>query len=108
MEPLSKALRINPGIPFNNETWKSVAFKGGSEPGVMNLTFLLERKDSRWFALSVTWNDSDKPLAEDRLIELAQKGVAILEKDGVPKPPANPAPPPQPKAEGPGAVNNKN
>jgi beta-lactamase class A len=82
MEPMSKALRINPGMPFDEKVWKSVAFKGGSEPGVMNLTFLLERKDNRWFALSVGWNDSEKALDEARLVELAGKGVAILEKDG--------------------------
>jgi hypothetical protein len=83
MEPMSKALRINPGMPFDKTVWKSVAFKGGSEPGVMNLTFLLERKDSRWFALSVGWNDSENALDEAKLVELAGRGVAILEKDGV-------------------------
>jgi hypothetical protein len=82
MEPLGKSLRINPGMPFDKETWKSVAFKGGSEPGVMNLTWLLERKDGKWYALSVGWNDSEEALKEDRLVELAGKGVAILEKDG--------------------------
>jgi hypothetical protein len=93
MEPMSKALRINPGMPFDKEVWKSVAFKGGSEPGVMNLTFLLQRKDSRWFALSVGWNDSENALDEAKLVELAGKGVAILEKDGV-KGAKEDAPPP--------------
>lgn len=82
MEPLGHALRINPGIPFDKETWKSVAFKGGSEPGVLNLTWLLERKDGKWYALSVGWNDSKKALDQNKLIELAQKGVSILEQDG--------------------------
>jgi len=73
MGPLGAALRKNPGIPQNPSVWKSVAFKGGSEPGVMNLTFLLERVDGRWFALSVGWNNAEKPLEEARLIEMAQK-----------------------------------
>jgi beta-lactamase class A len=85
MEPLSKALRINAGIEYDKETWKSVAFKGGSEPGVMNLTYLLERKDGRWFALSVGWNNSKEALEEARAVELAGKGFGILAKEGMPE-----------------------
>lgn len=82
MEPLGHALRMNSGIPFDKETWKSVAFKGGSEPGVLNLTWLMERNDGKWYALSVGWNDTKKTVDQNKLVELAQKGVAILEKDG--------------------------
>lgn len=78
MGALGAALRKNPGIPQDPAVWKSVGFKGGSEPGVMNLTFLLERTDGRWFTLSVGWNDADKPLEEPKLIELAQNGINLL------------------------------
>jgi hypothetical protein len=86
MEPLGKALRINPGMPFDKDMWKSVAFKGGSEPGVENLTWLLERADGHWYTLSVTWNDKEKALDEPKLLELAGKGVAILANDGKKQP----------------------
>jgi hypothetical protein len=86
MEPLSKGLRINAGIQYDKETWKSVAFKGGSEPGVINLTYLLERKDGRWFALSVGWNNSKQALEEARAVDLAGRGFGILAKEGMPEP----------------------
>jgi hypothetical protein len=51
-------LGINPGLaPGVKARWKSVGYKGGSEPGVLNLTFLLEGKDGSWFVLTGTWNN---------------------------------------------------
>ena len=32
MEPLGHSLRINPGLQFDSALWRSVAYKGGSEP----------------------------------------------------------------------------
>jgi hypothetical protein len=79
MEPLSRILRKNPGVPVNRAFWKSVAYKGGSEPGVMNLTFLLEREDGRWFTLSTSWSDPSSAFEESRLEDLARKGIELLE-----------------------------
>jgi beta-lactamase class A len=56
--PLGAILSINPGIPDDKKTFKYVAFKGGSEPGVMNLTWLLQRQsDDKWVFLTVGFND---------------------------------------------------
>jgi hypothetical protein len=41
-------------------TWPYVAFKGGSEPGVLILTWLLTHSDGRSFMLSIVLNDSAK------------------------------------------------
>jgi hypothetical protein len=38
-------------------TWPYVGYKGGSEPGVLQLTWLLRRTDDRWFVLSMTLDD---------------------------------------------------
>jgi hypothetical protein len=81
LEPLAKALRINPGVPFDSRAWRSVAYKGGSEPGVLNMTWLLERADGRWFTLSVTWNDPTKAVDIQRMTELAGAAVALLAEE---------------------------
>jgi len=57
---------------------------------VLNTTWLLERDDGRWFALSVGWNDPKSTLDQDRLLQLAASGVKLLEQEGR----ANAAPPP--------------
>ena len=49
-------MRINPGVATAQD-WKQVAFKGGSEPGVLNLTTWLQAKNGRQYCVSATWND---------------------------------------------------
>ena len=52
-----KALSINPGI-IDKKNWYYFAFKGGSEPGVLNYTYLLQKADtSPLFSLSATINN---------------------------------------------------
>lgn len=81
--PLLGVLGINPGVDVNREKWTYVGYKGGSEPGVLNLSQLLQRKDGRWFAVSMSW-------AHDRPVDLMQfsgimtSAVRLLE-DAVPK-----------------------
>ncbi|MFN7020636.1 MAG: serine hydrolase [Phycisphaerales bacterium] len=77
-EPLAKALRLNPGLPLPSKTWPSVAFKGGSEPGVLNLTWMLTRDDGRTFVLTLGWNNTKAPLDESKLLEIAQRAIGLL------------------------------
>ncbi len=55
-------MRINPGVA-NKADWTSIAFKGGSESGVLNLTTLAVAKDGTRYCVAATWNDS-KPIDE--------------------------------------------
>ena len=50
------AMHINPGL-VDPKLWDTVAYKGGSEPGVLNMTTLV-RKGDRTHCVSATWNDS--------------------------------------------------
>ncbi len=49
--------QINPGVA-NPSDWKSVAFKGGSEIGVLNLTTLVTAKDGTRYCVAATWNSN--------------------------------------------------
>lgn len=51
---------LNPG-PVRKSEWQSVAYKGGSEQGVLNLTAALDGMDGRHYCLTVTVN-SDGPV----------------------------------------------
>lgn len=61
-------LGVTPGVadPAHRA---SVAFKGGSEPGVMNLTTRLEGEDATTSCLSASWNHRDG-VDQDRLQSL--------------------------------------
>lgn len=88
-EPMLRAMKTNGGVPMTPGAWRTVAFKGGSEPGVLNLTWYLERASAAGgaepgpaFAVSLTVNDTKQPLDEGKLVGLGQRVVEFLERAG--------------------------
>ncbi len=77
-EPVAQILSINPGIPFDAQAWPFIGFKGGSEPGVLNLTWLLRREDERWFFLTLGLVDPSAPIDEAAAINLAGFAALLL------------------------------
>jgi beta-lactamase class A len=73
MRPLAEALTTNPGVPFDDEHWQRAWFKGGSEPGVLNLTWIAERNDGETFAVVLTANDTKQPINEAMAVGAAQR-----------------------------------
>ena len=53
-----EALSLNPGF-LDKKKWSYIGYKGGSEPGVLNFTYLLKKeKDSPLMSVSATINDN--------------------------------------------------
>jgi beta-lactamase class A len=76
--PLS-LLAINPGIdPATRGKFDYVGFKGGSEPGVVTLNFLVRRKDGRWLAIAAGWHRNDAGVEENQLIMLMTRALVLL------------------------------
>ena len=74
-------LAINPGLGrAAAEGFDYMGFKGGSEPGVLNASFLLKNKAGRWIAVSTTWNNSAEPLDEAKFIALMGRLIALMRK----------------------------
>jgi len=72
-------LAINPGLGrAAAQGFDYFGFKGGSEPGVINTSFLLRSREGRWIGLSVTWNNEAAPLDEGRFIALVGRLVALM------------------------------
>ena len=57
--------------------WAYVGYKGGSEPGVLNLTWLLRDKSDRWHMLTVGWNNPAALVDTAKLDALAKRLVAL-------------------------------
>ncbi len=79
LAPVLEILAVNPGMPFDPARWPYVGFKGGSEPGVLQLTWLVRRDDDRWFVLSITVDDPAD--ATDRTmptVEIAREAFDLL------------------------------
>jgi hypothetical protein len=73
-----RVLSVNPGIPDETGQWAWIGFKGGSEPGVLNLSWILERSDGRAWFLSVGFNDPAAPLDEAAAISAAAAARSFL------------------------------
>lgn len=69
-------MAINPG-PAIPSDWGRVAYKGGSEPGVMNLTSHLKRRNGGTVCVAATWN-SDQAIDERRQVELVGAVIDLL------------------------------
>jgi beta-lactamase class A len=71
-------LAINPGLgPQTRAAFAYVGFKGGSEPGVLNLTWLVRSNDGAWYAITGSWNNPDAPLEEQRFVGLIARAVQL-------------------------------
>lgn len=74
-------LGINPGIGRgpDNAQWSYVGYKGGSEPGVISMAFLLQGKDG-WYAVAGGWNDPAAPVEDGRFAGLMGGAVNSVGK----------------------------
>lgn len=76
--PVFSALSINQGVPAAPGLFQFVGFKGGSEPGVLNLTWLVQRSnDHRWRVVTLGVNDSTHPIDMTRAFYLATAARAL-------------------------------
>lgn len=63
-------LSKNPGVPLDRAQYSWIGFKGGSEPGVLNLTLLLQGTDGNWYAATASWNDPAAPVDTQQFVML--------------------------------------
>jgi beta-lactamase class A len=73
------AMQINPGLASKKE-WLQVAYKGGSEPGVLNFTTALTAKNGRHYCVAATWN-SEGVVDENKFAKLYTGVLASLEAE---------------------------
>ena len=54
-----KETQLNPGVADPSK-FRSVSYKGGSEPGVLNLTTQVTSLTGRTYCVSATWTSQDQ------------------------------------------------
>ncbi len=70
-------MSINPGVA-EAPKWERVAYKGGSEPGVLNLTMLVQRKGKR-HTVVFTWNDDSLSVDQNQVFGLYSQLLSTLQ-----------------------------
>lgn len=67
-------MAINPSAtPAIKANWAYIGYKGGSEPGVINLTWLLTEKDGRDWVLTLGWNNPAAVVDDGKFQGIAQR-----------------------------------
>ena len=72
-------LALNPGVGAGAAArWGWLGYKGGSEPGVLSMTFLGRTSEGAWRAASGSWNNPAATLDEARFLALMRQAMALL------------------------------
>lgn len=75
-------LGINPGV-VDEKQWYKAYFKGGSEPGVINLTQLLQKTEgSDVYTLSITFNNESKLVDTATTVGFAKRITDLIKNGG--------------------------
>jgi beta-lactamase class A len=54
-------MAVNKGVsPVSAAKWQYLGYKGGSEPGVVSMSYLGQSKAGDWYVISGSWNNSAK------------------------------------------------
>ena len=83
LSQIQDILTISPAMDVDPSIWTYVGYKGGSEPGVLQMTWLLRRADNRWFAVSLTLDDPTT--AKDNTLAMLSLGGTAMSLLGVAK-----------------------
>jgi beta-lactamase class A len=74
-------MAINPGLSPNGAAkWRYVGYKGGSETGVISMSYLLQSKSGKWIVVSGSWNDVAKPVDDNKFAALMERLVTSVAK----------------------------
>ena len=72
-------LAISPGGPPTlRQDFAYVGFKGGSEPGVINLTWLVRSPAGAWHVVTGSWNNPEAPVDEGRFVALMSRALGMI------------------------------
>ena len=71
-------LAINPSLGDAGTRWTYAGYKGGSEPGVLNLSWLLQDKAGAWHVLSMGWNNARATVDQQTFALIGQRLLGLV------------------------------
>jgi beta-lactamase class A len=70
---------INPGIsPAAAKKWRYVGYKGGSEAGVISMSFLLQSQSGKWTLVTGSWNNTAAEVDNAKFAGLMERLVSAV------------------------------
>lgn len=71
-------MAANPGALQLEGRASYIGFKAGSEPGVLNFSWIIEDQEGQWYSLIFTVNDSENPISQMEVHHLARSAAHLL------------------------------
>lgn len=71
-------LAVNPGLDIPKNKFLYAGYKGGSEAGVLSMTWLLKTSGTDWYCLTGSWNNEADVLDESKFFELMQAAINAI------------------------------
>lgn len=71
-------LGINLGADVPRPAFSFIGYKGGSETGVLNLTYLFETRDGSGYAVTATWNNSAAAVQTETLLAVVTSAIETI------------------------------
>ncbi len=72
-------MTVEPGPAITNRAdWARIAYKGGSDAGVLNLTYWLKAKDGATYCVTATQNSTDAAINEGQFFGLVSALLGVL------------------------------
>ena len=78
LRPVVEIASLNPGSALDRAMQPIVLFKGGSDTGVLNLSFLLQRADGPPLALVLTVNDQSDAVSTEAAVNVLETAAGYL------------------------------
>ncbi len=77
-----KAMSINDaGLKPDPKQWKYVGYKGGSEPGVVSMAWLLQGQDDQWYTIALALNNGEGAVDVSAMLDLGRASLYALERE---------------------------
>jgi len=71
-------MAVNASVPDNlSGGWQYIGYKGGSEPGVINLSWLLQDRTGEWHVVTLSWNNPGAAVDHQAFRALAMRAIAL-------------------------------
>jgi hypothetical protein len=76
-----EVMAVNQGVaPANAARWKYLGYKGGSEPGVISMSYLGQSKTDEWYAITGSWNNTARDIDANAFAALMARLVDYVAK----------------------------
>lgn len=76
-------MAVNTGLPGDTANkWQYFGYKGGSEPGVISMSFMAQSKTGEWYTITGSWNNSKATVDDAVFVALMGRLVANVAEGG--------------------------